>query len=425
MNRLARQVPLCEILALLYSIYVMRNRLHDYSKALGSLVLCTTLAVSASFYIACNLETSGGLSKTRCDSIYQFDASFLDTNLLVSGRSITSEIFPLANASFDGQGLLSLWHPKNRDSIYLISDSLGTLVQSASLMDLTGDSTLEASFARYIDTSHILVAFDSTIHMYANEEIISEIQLLQADETPASQPYNYFSIKGCRPSASIADSTISYCVRPYYRDSMISDSYAYPAVVATVSMHTPSNMILLGERSPINEDPRHGFASNNYFLQDGRRIITSFESDETICISDYGSNNDELARVNGKSSYDKRSDGLLDSSEFNDVTRKLRHLVEIGTYGPLFHDPSSGRYYRFFSAGIDYDRQDGLKNTLNDKPLYLQLFDHSMCLTNEIILDPEKFTTFMLPNGSGNAVYHKRADSSIPFTFTKLYPDAQ
>lgn len=147
-------------------------------------------------------------------------------------------------------------------------------------------------------------------------------------------------------------------------------------------------------------DNYYGFMNLPSSEKNGCLHYYSYMSDSRLFI--YNRCKDKLKVMEGNSIHQKYSFKALDTAAYRDRVTKLEHWTTSPYYLHLRYDPFNNRLYRFFSGGMSLTDESGLRNKFSDKPQYLQVFDSTYTLIDEIELERHKLGvlySFATPDG--------------------------
>ncbi len=327
-----------------------------------------------------------------------------ESSIYSNGRKLNATIDYFHNDN-SGEYLLSVWTP---GSSYLYTfDMLSHQIQDSTDLDAILDSTeiSEIESAKLISIDEVLVNTSRSTKLLKAGSGIFNYVYPATDENGQAVEYYFNSNKFCQPSYSIKDSTLSYCVRPHNPETKVNGIRKSPYIEIFINLSNKFGFYSPVEVSTFYGQGRYGFAVNQYRKRFGDTTAYTSELDPNITLYDHKL--ETISIVGGKSTFDTSVDPELERKEVDDGTRKLSHLIEVSSYSGLNYNPIGKYYYRVFYKGLPLRRSDGLLNTLNDQPMYVQIFTPSFCLADEINLDPKVFSGVLVPYGKSLLVAKK------------------
>ena len=342
--------------------------------------------------------------------------TFVDSLVLTEGRGGNGLFY--TQISDSGEYQLSHWWPQRPLEVSLFSVNDHQVIRRYSLVNLAmvGDSIHRPNFARVNEDGSLMVRIDCCVRIGTEDSIMYDF-VIPGKQDEFVLKYYYHNRFDCDPYFNPKDTTLRFCIFAYDFQRISKGAYAYPFVEAIHSLARERSAISPIKRTNLTIGYKYGFATNYYRCVKDSLSIFSWEADPSISIFNHRTN--EVVNVPGKSYFDTRPDDLLPRRERHNTTSKLRHLVSVGRYSGLVYHPIRNEYYRFFSAGIDQVREDGLYNTLNDNPQYMQIFDQNFCLMNELVLLSPIYAGKAMPYGKGYALatINQGFDQGYPFQY--------
>ena len=337
---------------------------------------------------------------------------YIDSHVVVKPRYLN-----LSSTSF-----------KLNDSIHVVSASFYSEPTSLLLISLKDYSVLRAisidsivltcklaskiKYARFNPDGSILAMSDSEVCIIHQHDLVRAV--LPSDSKTEIQEYYIHYNKDLHPIYDPQANILRYGIYAYDQQATKRGHYASPYMERSFDLASGEWENIAVKRTIINLNYDYGFWDSYFRVVHEGQNIYSFETDPTF----YVVADSIVSKVGGKSLADTIQDMLLPRKYHDNSTEKLRQLVSIGTYSTLRYNPTQHVFYRTFFHPIPPQRNDGLLNTLKDKPVSLQIFDTSLCLKAEILLDPHIYTSVVLPHPRGLAVYHKRTDADSVYRYT-------
>lgn len=375
------------------------------SRALAVVILLCSFCF---FSCDANRQSLPIISKFRLDSVVNYD-----NDLLVGPYDLASRI----SYTRAGSSSLSVFNADEK-SISLISNGKKTSY-APSLRQFIKNRPGKYNYVSLAsDSVMLLKSIDSIFVIQVQSGYIASIPLPGMHTDSAVDYYDY-PIRDCAPIYLPESGHVNICVSSYLKSSH-AGAYDYPYMLATRSVqqtdHWQTDTCV--QRSRFNASGQFGYADNYYRTPtlDGKYTV-SFEVDPTVYVVD----GCDIETSDAQSAFETDFASHLAPDAAS--TAKLAALPTYNTYGPVVWHPCLNIGTRLFYAGVPSHTPDGLHATMNDQPAYLQLFDTSYALVQELSLGIRTYANTVICVNDTLRVYRRRdptADST--FTWTALLP---
>lgn len=127
----------------------------------------------------------------------------------------------------------------------------------------------------------------------------------------------------------------------------------------------------------------YGFITKMFTEWSETELIYNFQYDPNLYVM-----NRETQKINaydGSSNYTANYVTPIGWGECEDINRKMEHYTREVNFGKVTKDHHKGLFYRFHRKELAIDNPSG--NTINDKKLFLTVFDDNYAKVGEMILD--------------------------------------
>jgi len=162
------------------------------------------------------------------------------------------------------------------------------------------------------------------------------------------------------------------------------------------------------ERPNIDEKIQQALQDNTMYVINESKIYVAFAFSKMGLLYDIKSKQTDTINLQSKSDtikqfvYTQKNTKIKSSHE-----RLIKTIIYNSYYQQLTFNPFKNHYYKLFYKKLDENNSNGLKNTLSEKRIVLQLYDSKLHLINEIEL-PYGFSycNLLLPSKSGIVLYN-------------------
>lgn len=127
----------------------------------------------------------------------------------------------------------------------------------------------------------------------------------------------------------------------------------------------------------------YGFITRMFTEWSENELIYNFQYDPNVYVMDRQTQ--MIKAYDGSSEYTKNEVTPISWGECEDVSRKLDHFTREVNFGKVLKDSHNGLHYRFHRKELRIDNPSG--NSINDKKLFLTVFDNNYAKVGEMILD--------------------------------------